>query len=107
MRDSQVRAVVRRDALPGAALAHPLFWYVGFHDGAEQEIYRQDAHGEELNRLIARNANESVVVRRFRSVRQPATWTVWPYDYSSGWLHKLTLPLDTESVTVGVTASTN
>jgi hypothetical protein len=73
MRDWQVRIVLERNALPRAALADPQFWYMGFHDGAEQEIYREDAHGEELHGSIAGAANEIVVVRRFRSAQQPAT----------------------------------
>jgi hypothetical protein len=87
-RDWHLRIVLQRMALPSAALANPLFWYVGFHDADHAEIHREDAGAEELRRLLEGEAAEIVIERRFRSTRQPVTWTVWPTDRGGAWLEK-------------------
>ena len=84
----RARIVLARRALPAAALEAPLLWYVGFHAADKPEIYREDATGEELRRLIEGNAPEIVIERRFRSARRPATWTVWPMDRNGAWLEQ-------------------
>ncbi len=92
LRDWWVRIVLDRAALPAAALADPAFWYVGVHDAEDVEIHREDAAGEELRALL--EAPEIVIERRFRSVRQPATWTVWPFSRVETWLEKVTGAVD-------------
>jgi len=92
LHDWQVRIVLDRAALPRPALADPQFWYVGFHDSGEAEIYREDACGDELHRLVTGGSNEVVIERQFRSSRRPASWTVWPFSQSRGWLDKLVAP---------------
>jgi hypothetical protein len=86
VRDWCVRIVLDRTALPPQALADPRFWYVGFHDSADVEIHREDAARDELQTLL--DASEIAIERRFQSVRQPASWTVWPVDRDGKWLEK-------------------
>jgi hypothetical protein len=88
MHDWHVRIVLERSALPPAALTDAPFWYVGFHDAAAAEIYREDAQREELRRLLQGGAAQIVIERRFRAARQPASWTVWPFSRGGGWLEK-------------------
>jgi hypothetical protein len=94
IRDWHVRIDFDAAALPRSAFADASFWYVGFHDAAEAEICREDVHGEELRRMLAIDGGRIVIERRFRSARQPATWTVWPHSRSAGWLEKLVGTVD-------------
>lgn len=89
LRDWHVRVVLDRAALPRPALADPQFWYVGFHDAGETEIYRQDACGDELQRLLSESGTQIVIERQFRSARRPTSWTVWPFSRNGGWLTKI------------------
>jgi len=89
----RMRIVLERAALPPAALDSPKFWYVGFHDSEDTEIYRADAAGEELQRLVAGDSAQIVIEREFRSMRQPANWTVWPVGTDGAWLEKSIGPI--------------
>jgi hypothetical protein len=86
LREWRVRIVLDRAALPAAALAEPRFWYVGFHDADNAEMYREDVTPGELQILLA--MPDIVIERRFRSARQPTTWTVWPVDHGGEWQEK-------------------
>jgi hypothetical protein len=101
LRDWRMRIVLNRAVLPHAAFADPAFWYVGFHDAAETEICREDAHGEELRRLLSADGHV-VIERQFRSARQPATWMVWPHSRSGEWLEKVVGPVDSEALVSGL-----
>jgi hypothetical protein len=85
-----VRIVLDRAALQPEALANPQFWYVGVHDAEQSEIHREDAAGDELNRLLQDGRREIVIERRFSSAQRPATWTVWPFNEANAWLRKVT-----------------
>jgi hypothetical protein len=98
IRDWRVRIVLDREALSRAAFIDPSFWYVGFHDAADAEICREDAHGDELQQLLAGSVGQIVIERRFRSARQPAAWTVWPHSRNGGWLEKVVGTVDAGSV---------
>lgn len=89
LRRWDLRITLSRAELPSAALADPSFWYVGFHDENDVEIHRADAAGPELRMLVAGDAPEIVIARRFLSAQRPARWTVWPVSRSRGWLDKL------------------
>jgi hypothetical protein len=69
-----------------------LFWFVGFHDANEQEIYRLDADKAEVRRLLDRPGDVAMVQRTFESELEPVSWTVWPFSERRGWLEKLTGP---------------
>jgi hypothetical protein len=92
VREWRMRVVMERAGLPEAALRDPLLWYVGFHDAADREIYREDAQGEELCGLIAGDSSQIVIERHFRSERRPVTWTVWPMNAAGEWLDKIMAP---------------
>ena len=89
----RVQIVLALDALPESALANPKLWYVGFHDAAGAEIYREDLDTAELRQLVAVCHGRIVITRRFHSGRRPTSWTVWPVDSSGEWLAKLTRPI--------------
>ncbi len=94
IRAYRVRIGLDRATLPEAALADPQFWFVGFHDANNEEIYRRDADEQELGVLLAGDAPRIVIDREFEIGREPVTWTVWPVSRSQGWLTKLTGPID-------------
>jgi hypothetical protein len=101
VRDWHVRIDFDAAALPRAAFADASFWYVGFHDATDAEICREDVYGDELRRLLAAASGRIVIDRRFRSARQPASWTVWPHSRSSGWLEKVAGAVDGEVLATG------
>jgi hypothetical protein len=88
-----VRISLDRSALPDAAKSDPSFWYVGFHDADEREIYRQDASDHELAVLLAGDSSIVSIDRRFESSREPVSWTVWPFSRSQGWLERMRGPV--------------
>jgi hypothetical protein len=88
VREWQVRIVLDRGTLQPETLADPRLWYVGVHDAYHVEIHRQDAEGDELRWLLQGDTGQTVIERRFNSVRQPATWTVWPMGSNGEWLTK-------------------
>jgi hypothetical protein len=85
-REWSLRIVVDRSRLAAAATADPSFWYVGAHDSANSELFRQDAGENELRALLSGDRPQIVIDRKFMSNRQPVKWTVWPYSRSQGWL---------------------
>jgi len=92
-REWHVQIVLHLAALPDSALADPKLWYVGFHDAADAEIYREDLDASELRRLRAVHDGRIVIERRFHSERRPMSWTVWPVNSSGEWLARLTRPV--------------
>ncbi len=88
-REWRVRIVLDRAALSPAALDAPQLWYVGVHDADNAEMHREDATGEELQRLIEGTAAKIVIKREFRSARRPTSWTVWPVAADGAWLQKI------------------
>jgi hypothetical protein len=94
----QVRIQLDRDRLSPAALADPQFWYLGFHDAGDRELYREDAAEHELQTLLAGNAPQIVISRQFHSSRRPVRWTVWPCSRSEGWVQKIVGTVDQRTV---------
>jgi hypothetical protein len=86
VRDWNVRIEIDRGAMQSGALTDPKFWYVGVHDLDKQEIHREDAGVGELRRLLTGTSSKIVIERKFRSARQPVTWTVWPVNAAGSWL---------------------
>lgn len=92
----EIEIGVEKAGLP-ADIDDYLFWYVGFHDAADQEVYRLDVDREEVRALMAAEGPTALIRRSFESERDPVSWTVWPYSESRTWLEKLqgpTLALD-------------
>lgn len=84
--DHKIEIRVERNQLLPAALDDPSFWYVGFHDSADREIYRCDAQAAEVSEALAAGGDTVTLTREFCSQRRPAHWTVLPYTISQGWL---------------------
>jgi hypothetical protein len=60
-------------------------WAVAFHDAFGKTIYREDADGDEIRRLLA-EADPFVTIRRsFVAETDPARWVIRPYSASKGW----------------------
>lgn len=69
------------------------FWAVIFEDENNNEIFRQDVYGDELN-SVTRQKNDWITLwREFRTDKQPHHWVVWPHSKSKGWLNKITQEL--------------
>ena len=84
---------VDRNKLPAGVDDYD-FWYVGFHDDIEREIFRLDADAGELAQMFSARAGSPLAIRRtFESEREPVSWTVWPHSRSCGWLAKLEGPI--------------
>lgn len=94
VRDWTVRVSLGRSALPAAALRHPLFWYVGFHDAQGNEIARDDAGRAEMHALLTTTDGPIRIERRFASTCPPARWTVWPVDRRGQWLDRIEGAID-------------
>lgn len=83
-----LRIPIDRAVLPeGAETAR--FWYVGFHDVNERELFRFDADAGEIRKLLTGDAKSVVIARSFESTHEPASWTVWPFGADGGWLDKI------------------
>ncbi|MES2442404.1 MAG: GlcNAc-transferase family protein [Pseudomonadota bacterium] len=89
-----IRIVLDRETVPPPALDRPSFWYVGFHDGEQQELARADARAAEITRALATNQGAIVLERQIRTAQPPQSWTVWPTDRQGRWLGKLSGPID-------------
>ena len=96
MRDHKIEIRVNRSQLPAAAFDDPSFWYVGVHDSAGRELYREDAQPAELAERLASEADTVTLEREFTAETEPATWTVLPHSAAQGWLRPVTGPAGRE-----------
>jgi hypothetical protein len=96
VRDHTIQIGVERNQLPRAAFDDPSFWYVGVHDSAGEELFRQDASAAELAERLGGDAQGATLERSFSTEQRPATWTVMPYSASQGWLQAVTGPIECE-----------
>jgi hypothetical protein len=88
----KVRLDIDARVLPPASFENASFWYVGFHDAQNNEIYRKDISSAEID-VGVRGRNVITIIRTFDSEEAPATWTVWPKSRSERWLKKICAPL--------------
>jgi hypothetical protein len=65
-------------------------WAVAFEDATGKEIYRQDAHADEIKRLLETHDNFVHIWRNFYAPELPTKWVVWPHSESKGWQERLT-----------------
>jgi hypothetical protein len=96
VRDHKIQIQVNRSQLPRAAFEDPSFWYVGVHDDAGRELYREDAQTAELAERLAGGGDSVTLEREFSTERRPATWTVLPHSAAQGWLQPVTGPVEPE-----------
>lgn len=66
------------------------FWAVAFKDKDGNEIYRQDADKDEINRMKNDPDGYCKVWRSFETNHKPASWLVWPHSESKGWADPIT-----------------
>src|SRR5271165_7151910 len=64
------------------------FWYVGLHDKAGTELFRQDMLPESLEQVLQKDPVRFDL--NYRSASKAASLTIWPHSASRGWLHKIT-----------------
>jgi hypothetical protein len=91
VRDHTIEIPLDVHRLHQAAVEDPAFWLVAFEDPDGRSIHRQDADPHELSQLLAlpRSGDRITLVREFESEAAPASWIVWPYSASRGWLERL------------------
>jgi hypothetical protein len=80
-------------ALDPVACMDPHFWYVGFHDGSGQEVYREDADEQEVREIVSSVSAPIQIQRTFHANREPVSWMVWPISYTHGWLQQQRGPI--------------
>ena len=69
------------------------FWAVAFEDKDGNEIYRQDANKEEVQRILSIPVETDKFIhvwRNFYSDEQPVKWIIWPHSEGKGWMERLT-----------------
>lgn len=68
-------------------------WAVAFEDADGNEIYREDASEQEIQRLLSVPVEQDAFIhiwRNFYADKPPATWIVWPHSAEHGWQERLT-----------------
>lgn len=81
---------------PLASYEDAAFWYVGFHDAQNREIYRKDIPSGEFGPEV-HERNTITISRTFDSDVPPCTWTLWPKSRKEGWLKRVSGMLDSVS----------
>lgn len=62
---------------------------VAFEDAEGNEIHRQDANVEEIQRIKNDPDGYGKIWRIFNTQVKPAKWIVWPHSISQGWMERL------------------
>jgi hypothetical protein len=62
---------------------------VAFEDSEGNEIYRQDADYDEIQRIKNDPDGYGKVWRTFNTLVRPTKWIVWPHSISQGWMERL------------------
>ena len=86
VKDFVATILVRRDKLP--PLEDVDFWYVGLHDKAGTELFRQDMLPESIEQALRKDPVRLDL--NYRSASKASKWTIWPHSASKGWLRKIT-----------------
>jgi len=66
------------------------FWCVAFKDENGEDMYRQDADKEEINRMKNDPDGYCKVWRTFNTKKKPHSWIVWPHSKTKDWLDPIT-----------------
>ena len=66
------------------------FWAVAFKDENGEDMYRQDADGEEIRRMKNDPDSYCKLWRSFETTKMPSSWIVWPHSIKKGWLDPIT-----------------
>lgn len=68
------------------------FWYFGFHDESNKEIYREDFRKGTHDDIL--NFRTDTRICDFSSETIPKTFTIWPVSKSKGWLTKIVFSIE-------------
>jgi Glycosyltransferase (GlcNAc) len=79
--------LLRRDQLPQAGDVD--FWYIGLHDKAGTELFRQDMLPDSIEQLLQKDGPVRFDMN-YRAACKAASWTIWPHSVSKGWLRRIT-----------------
>jgi hypothetical protein len=66
------------------------FWAVAFKDAEGNDMYRQDADANEIQRMKNDTDGYCKIWRSFETKIKPHSWLVWPHSKSSGWADPIT-----------------
>lgn len=66
------------------------FWAVAFKDENGEDMYRQDADSDEIQRMKNDPDSYCKVWRSFETTKIPSSWVVWPHSISKGWADPIT-----------------
>jgi len=66
------------------------FWAVIFKDEQDQDLFRQDAVPEEIERMRKDPDGYCKVWREFQTKVRPKKWIIWPHSKSKGWCDMIT-----------------
>jgi hypothetical protein len=66
------------------------FWAVAFKDENGQDMFRQDADADEIQRLKNDKEGYCKIWRSFETEKIPSSWIVWPHSISKGWADPIT-----------------
>jgi hypothetical protein len=86
LKDFETRICLDKSLLPAADDMD--FWYVGVHDSAGHELFRQDLVPEQIYALLCQE--QPSFTFRYRAASRAHTWTVWPHSQSRAWLESIT-----------------
>jgi hypothetical protein len=64
-------------------------WAVAFEDENGNEIFRQDAHKDEITRMKNDPDGYCKIWRSFNTTVRPYKWIVWPHSESKGWIDRM------------------
>ena len=65
------------------------FWCVAFKDENGEDIYREDAQPEEIEKM-KKDPDRYKIWRSFETRKRPKSWLVWPHSISNGWQNPIT-----------------
>ena len=64
-------------------------WVVAFEDENGNELHREDASPNEIERLMKDPDRFCRLWRSFNTVTRPYKWIVWPHSKSKGWINRM------------------
>jgi hypothetical protein len=64
-------------------------WVVAFEDDDGNEIFREDALPDEINRMMKDPDSWCRLWRNFNTVVRPYKWIVWPHSKEHGWVNRM------------------
>jgi len=64
-------------------------WAVAFEDENGNELYREDANKDEIERMMKDPDDYCRLWRSFNTLVRPYKWIVWPHSESKGWINRM------------------